>query len=313
MKVTKSSSYSLSVRVNEFALPPVTDGLVLGKDAPIGVQAVTKALNLLSANHLESIHMDDDVIASMFRAEGDFAHPAGQTGGLHRGSRETADGPQRRAPPGHQGRGGHRGNQPMKRLTARDALSERLVHVTADRHPSPGGHGVHRETVYAVEEEVSDGAGPRKFLGLVDSRQANLFPSRIFADLLRPRQSAHVTAGTPLETVQQELLEGAFYALPVMDDDGAFLGAVTRDSLLRAVIERERELSQAVKQGLDLQEQQHSLIAFEIHDGLVQYVTAARMYLDTAAGTSTRTARRRPRNSPAAWPCCRKPSTRPGL
>ncbi len=63
MEVLRNSSYSLSVRVNEFMLPPVTDGLILGKDAPIGFQAITKALNLLIADNLESIELEDDTIS----------------------------------------------------------------------------------------------------------------------------------------------------------------------------------------------------------------------------------------------------------
>ena len=73
------------------------------------------------------------------------------------------------------------------------------------------------------------------------------------------------------------------YCLPVVDDAGAFLGAVTRDSVLRVLLDREQQMFQVLKQGIDLQEQQHSLIAFEIHDGLIQYITAARMHLQSAA------------------------------
>ena len=171
----------------------------------------------------------------------------------------------------------------MKCLTACDALSEHLVRVTTDMHPSPVRLAVQRETVYVVEEDTLDAPGARKFLGLVDSRRAHLFPSRIFADLLRPWQLAFVRTDTPLEAAQYKLLEGVVYSLPVMDDDDTFVGAITRDSVLRVVLDREREISQAVKQGLDLQEQQHSLIAFEIHDGLVQYATAARMQFEAAA------------------------------
>ncbi len=44
-------------------MPPVTDGLVLGRDAPIGFAAITKALSLLVADAFESIEVDDDVIS----------------------------------------------------------------------------------------------------------------------------------------------------------------------------------------------------------------------------------------------------------
>jgi signal transduction histidine kinase len=176
----------------------------------------------------------------------------------------------------------------MKCLTARDALSDRLLHVTADMHPSPGKSGGLRETVYVVFDEGPDApAGPgssgQGFLGLVDGRQAMLFPHRIFADLVRPWRAGHVKPDTPLEDVQQQLLEGMFYCLPVVDDAGAFLGAVTRDSVLRILLDREQQMFQVLKQGIDLQERQHSLIAFEIHDGLIQCITAARMHLQAAA------------------------------
>ncbi len=64
MEPSKSASYSISVRVSEFAIPPVTDGLVIGKESPIGFSAINKALTLLIANdHLETIEITDDVIS----------------------------------------------------------------------------------------------------------------------------------------------------------------------------------------------------------------------------------------------------------
>ncbi len=171
----------------------------------------------------------------------------------------------------------------MKCLMACDALSDRLLHVTADMHPSSGKCHGHRETVYVVFSEGPDAAAGQRFLGLADGRQAVLFPHRIFADLLRPWRADHVKPDTPLEDVQQQLLEGMLYCLPVVDDAGAFLGAVTRDSVLRVLLDREEQMFQVLKQGLDLQEQQHSLIAFEIHDGLIQCIAAARMHLQSAA------------------------------
>jgi hypothetical protein len=62
MPTTKGASYSLSVRVSEFTVPPVADGLVIGKDAPIGFSAISKALSLLTANHMQAIELHDDVI-----------------------------------------------------------------------------------------------------------------------------------------------------------------------------------------------------------------------------------------------------------
>jgi signal transduction histidine kinase len=171
----------------------------------------------------------------------------------------------------------------MKRLTARDALSDHPVHVTAEMHPPPNGPATNREAVYVVFEEPHDGSPAQSFLGIVDGRRAILFPYRIFADLVRPWQLAYVGPDTPLEIVQERLLNGMVYSIPVVDDSGAFLGAVSRDSVLKTLVARQEEMFSALKQGLDLLEQQRNLIAFEIHDGLVQYATAAHMHLQSAA------------------------------
>ena len=171
----------------------------------------------------------------------------------------------------------------MKCLMASDALSDHLVRVTANAHPLPASRDGHRETLYVVFDEGCDATGGQGFLGLVDGRQAMLFPHRICADLLRPWRAGHVKPDTPLEDVQRQLLQGLVYCLPVVDDAGNFLGAVTRDSVLRILLDREQQMFQVLKQAIDLQEQQHSLIAFEIHDGLIQCITAARMHLQSAA------------------------------
>jgi hypothetical protein len=70
MEMSKGMNYSMSVRVSEFAIPPVTDGLVLGKDAPIGFAAISKALNLLIADHMQSVAIDDDVISHIIVRHG---------------------------------------------------------------------------------------------------------------------------------------------------------------------------------------------------------------------------------------------------
>ena len=70
MEVSKGTNYSMSVRVTEFTIPPVSDGLVLGKDSPIGFAAITKALNLLIADHMQSVEIDDDVISHIIVRNG---------------------------------------------------------------------------------------------------------------------------------------------------------------------------------------------------------------------------------------------------
>jgi len=166
-------------------------------------------------------------------------------------------------------------------LVARDALSDRCRRVSAEGRP-PVLDGVHpRETVYAVFESLEAPAAAERFLGLVDSRSALLYPYRIFADLVSSWQPAPLSADTPLDVVLQRLLEDAVAALAVVDPQGRLLGAVTRESVFAALVQQERRASADLQQQLDLRVRQFGLIAFEIHDGLLQYATAALMHFQS--------------------------------
>jgi signal transduction histidine kinase len=168
-------------------------------------------------------------------------------------------------------------------LTADDALSKFLYRVSADARPAPAETAQPHEAVYAVFDEAGAGRARSKYLGLVDGRRAALFPQRIFADLLPDAQPSPASADTPLDEVQRRLLNEAVYAVPVFDDSGAFVGAVTRDSLLAALYGQATEAAERSDEARRLNEQQRNLIAFEIHDGLVQYAVAARMHLQSFA------------------------------
>lgn len=55
----------IRARLTEFVLPPIEDGLVLGKLSPIGHVAVGKALSLLSTTSFDHIPIEDDVIGDI--------------------------------------------------------------------------------------------------------------------------------------------------------------------------------------------------------------------------------------------------------
>lgn len=57
--------HSLKARVKEFAIPPIHDGLVLGKHSPIGCAAIRKAIDLLVDTPFEHIELDDEVISDV--------------------------------------------------------------------------------------------------------------------------------------------------------------------------------------------------------------------------------------------------------
>jgi hypothetical protein len=55
----------IRARVREFVLPPIVDGLVLGRFSPIGHVAVGKALALLTTTPFEHLSIDDEVIGDV--------------------------------------------------------------------------------------------------------------------------------------------------------------------------------------------------------------------------------------------------------
>lgn len=54
----------ISARINEYAVPPIKDMLVLGKEAPIGCIAMRRALELLIKTPFEHIEIEDDDVIS---------------------------------------------------------------------------------------------------------------------------------------------------------------------------------------------------------------------------------------------------------
>lgn len=57
--------FLLHARIKEFAIPPITDGLVIGREASIGTVALQKALNLLVPDHFEHVTIDDEIVADV--------------------------------------------------------------------------------------------------------------------------------------------------------------------------------------------------------------------------------------------------------
>lgn len=61
----KKRQHHLRVKIREFLLPPIDDGLVLGNRSPIGHVAVGRALSLLSSTSYEHLPITDDVIGDI--------------------------------------------------------------------------------------------------------------------------------------------------------------------------------------------------------------------------------------------------------
>ena len=60
-----SSKHVLRARFQEFNIPPIRDALVLGRDSPIGCEAIRKAINLLGSSPFEHIEVQDEIISDI--------------------------------------------------------------------------------------------------------------------------------------------------------------------------------------------------------------------------------------------------------
>ncbi len=128
-------------------------------------------------------------------------------------------------------------------LTVREALDHQVVRVTTMMRSANLEGQVGRARIYAVFDG-EEGAG---FLGLVTDAICADFPYRIFADLLRGPQPKPMEGGAPAEVVFQQMEKGA-EAHPVLDEQGHFLGAVTRPSLLEALLRREQQRAEGKRE-----------------------------------------------------------------
>lgn len=59
------TKHILRARVHEFGIPPIRDGLVLGKASPIGCVAIRKALELLGDSRFVHIEPQDEVVSDV--------------------------------------------------------------------------------------------------------------------------------------------------------------------------------------------------------------------------------------------------------
>jgi diguanylate cyclase (GGDEF)-like protein/PAS domain S-box-containing protein len=123
-------------------------------------------------------------------------------------------------------------------LTARDALHPLLRPVADEARPAGDGH---EDVVFAVYGRDDD-RGTEGFRGLVTRRDIAEHPGRIFADILPLSPLPGIAPDTPLAEVRALMDRHRAEALAVVDASGELRGAVTRASLLTALLRHEQTL-----------------------------------------------------------------------
>lgn len=109
--------------------------------------------------------------------------------------------------------------------------TQRLQDVTAGPHP-PG----RQNEVFLVFDEID------RYLGFVVAREAALFPNRIFADLIKRRQTNPLRLDAPIDEALSHLDQEKSDFAPVTDEHSKVVGVISRFSLFAALLLHEREL-----------------------------------------------------------------------
>lgn len=169
----------------------------------------------------------------------------------------------------------------MKRLVVGECLWPHTARVLEHQRPSH----VPAETVFAVFADSTEGGA---FCGLATAHDIAQHPDWIFADLSEHRPRRSVTPDADVRKALSTMDGEGLHALPVLDPAGAFVGAVTRESILLALLQRERDLlreSRKLKRLADYERKQvliWSRRLSELHE-------ASRALLNVLAHTSLET------------------------
>ncbi len=155
----------------------------------------------------------------------------------------------------------------MKQKVARDALVGSLTRVRPGITPKKLRKG-RRAEVFAVLDHASK---KQVLVGLVRGADALNVPHLSFADLITEPPPRPIPPDAPLDEVLKRLRSCRTGVLPVCDETGSFLGAITWASLCRCLIAGDGGKSFVAKQATeDLQRRTQQLEA--VLDAMVMYV-----------------------------------------
>lgn len=169
----------------------------------------------------------------------------------------------------------------MKKLTAIDCLCSDVIRVLEEDRPETRSP----RTVFAVFAKSVDTG---MFCGLATADDINRHPDWIFADLVEHRPLVSVTPNAGVRLVLKLFEEEGLEALPIIGETENFIGAVTRLSILQAMLRHERSLLLETHRLNRLLNHEHKQIV-SWSEGLSNLHEASRTLLGVLAHTSLET------------------------
>lgn len=143
----------------------------------------------------------------------------------------------------------------MEKLTVKDCLWRHVVRVLDEERP---GREVAAQTLYAVfRESVDCGV----FCGLVTAHDILQHPGWIFADLVGHRELLAIAPHKGMRQALNMMAQHGVDALPVLEQE-TFMGAVTRQSILEKLLQRERLLLMESRKLKKLHDAEHKQVLF---------------------------------------------------
>ena len=165
----------------------------------------------------------------------------------------------------------------MDNLTVKDCLWRQVVRVLEDERPEL----TKAQPLFAVFS-VSVDYG--QFRGLATAHDILLHPGWIFADLVEHRELLSITPDIDVRQALKIMDQHGIDALPVLDLK-LFIGAVTRQSILEILLQREHFLLMESRKLKDMLELKHEQIV-SWSDKLARLHAASRSLLNVLAHTS---------------------------
>jgi diguanylate cyclase (GGDEF)-like protein len=166
----------------------------------------------------------------------------------------------------------------MNQLKVSDCLLPKVVRVLDEGYPA---QALDHEVFAVFQDSLEQGV----FCGLATVQDISTHPNWIFADLSRHRPLCYVSPDASLRIALQLLEEEGLEALSVLDAAHKFVGVVTRQSILAALLKRDQvRLLESVRHMRLLENERKQALAWSKQ--LADLNDASRALLGVLANTS---------------------------